>query len=83
MTPRALLTIIGATAIAFAVAIVSAAGFTPLGSSAGPSTASTSAAVQSVRRVVYATPGTHLARELGVIASRRLEASASNRAVAF
>jgi hypothetical protein len=83
MTPRMLLTIIGATAIAFAIVIGSAAGSMPTGSSAGASKASTTAREQSVRRVAHATPGSRLTREPGGDAPRRLTVSGSDGAIAL
>jgi hypothetical protein len=72
MTPHALLTTIGATAIAFAIAIGAAGGF----ASNDPASARTMATMMTVERVphgaVHAAPGTNLAE--------RLRAGAGDRA---
>jgi hypothetical protein len=65
MTPRALLTTIGATAIGFAIAIGSVAGFSADGTTTTSATAQqTVVAAQRVQRMTYAAPGTHLAPAL-------------------
>jgi hypothetical protein len=85
MTPRALLTAIGATAIGFAIAIGGAAGFAS--GALTPSTTVTasadSAPEQTMRSVAYATPGTDLAHLMGTGVAHRLVSSENDCPIAL
>jgi hypothetical protein len=84
MTPRALLTIIGATAIGFAIAIGGAAGLAANTSMPSATTAQVSAPTeQTVHELRRATPGTNLAHLLRTGPSDRGGSSNSDCAIAL
>jgi hypothetical protein len=83
MTPRALLTTIGATAIAFAITIGAAAGIAR-NEPAGTEPAKPMAVVGRVPHgAVHAAPGTNLAELLGTGAVNRAAASDRDCAIAL